>query len=106
MTLTKIIVTLEGQEEVELTADEIAQYNAQQIIGAAQLAAEIWNSYQAQAQDLLDKSDVTIARCTENAVTVPDEWKSFRVALRAIISAPSGDPTQPLPIRPTYPVGT
>lgn len=28
MTLTKIIVTPEGQQEVKLTADEITQYNA------------------------------------------------------------------------------
>lgn len=69
-----------------------------------QMAA--WSMHQQQAQALLDKSDVTMLRCAENSVAVPAAWATYRKALRSIISATSGDPTQPLPTRPTYPAGT
>ena len=62
--------------------------------------------YKAQAQALLDKSDVTMLRCTENGVSVPASWAVYRKALRAIVAATSGDITQPLPTTPAYPAGT
>ncbi|MGF6879033.1 hypothetical protein [Paraburkholderia sp. MM5477-R1] len=73
---------------------------------AAQQAAAAWSTYQAAAQAALDKSDLTIVRCTENAVTVPAAWATYRKALRAIVGAASGDPTQALPTKPAYPSGT
>lgn len=73
---------------------------------AAQQAAAAWSTYQATAQAALGKSDVTILRCAENAVAVPATWAAYRKALRAIVSESSGDPTQPLPIKPAYPSGT
>lgn len=69
-------------------------------------AAQLWAEHQAQAQAALDKSDTTILRCIEHSVAVPADWVSYRAALRAIVSATSGDPTQPLPTRPAYPAGT
>lgn len=66
----------------------------------------IWPAYQQQAQAALDKSDVTILRCTENGVAVPSTWATYRAALRAIVRATIGDATQPLPTRPAYPSGT
>lgn len=68
--------------------------------------AQLWPAYQAQAQALLDKSDVTMLRCVENGVTVPDVWKKYRQDLRAIVSAATGDAAQALPVRPIYPAGT
>ncbi|WP_217589741.1 XkdW family protein [Burkholderia sp. GbtcB21] len=72
---------------------------------AAQMA-EDWEIYRGQARVLLDSSDTTILRCYEHAVPVPAGWVTYRAALRAIVSAPSGDPTQPLPLKPAYPSGT
>lgn len=103
MTLTKIVVTINGQEEIPLTTAEIAQYEADQIAGAAQNLSAAWVRYQSGVQLLLDKSDITYARAQEDGKTWPQTWKDYRTALRAIISAETGDPTQPLPTRPAYP---
>lgn len=72
----------------------------------AEQQAAAWVSYQAQAMAAIDKSDLTILRCAENAITVPAAWATYRAALRAIISAATGDPTKPLPTHPAYPAGT
>ncbi len=69
-------------------------------------AAQAWAAYQAKAQALLSKSDTTLLRCAENAIAVPAAWASYRKALRAIVGAATGDPTQPLPATPAYPAGT
>jgi hypothetical protein len=73
---------------------------------AAQQAATAWSSYQVSAKAALDASDITVLRCYENTVTTPAAWSTYRKALRSIVSAASGDPTQPLPVRPAYPTGT
>jgi hypothetical protein len=58
-----------------------------------------------QAQAALDKSDVTLLRCTENGVAVPMAWTTYRHALRAIVNG--GDTTSvALPAIPAYPAGT
>ena len=69
-------------------------------------AANLWEVYKQQAQSLIDKSDVTLIRCVENGVAVPATWADYRKALRAIISASTGDTTKPLPTRPSFPAGT
>lgn len=81
---------------VQLTASQIA----------AQQAALAWATYQANAKASLDASDITILRCYEKAVATPAAWSTYRDALRVIVSATSGDPTQPLPTKPAYPTGT
>jgi hypothetical protein len=65
-----------------------------------------WLAHQAQAQALLDKSDMTIIRCAENGVPVPATWAAYRKALRVISGATTGDPTQVLPTAPAFPAGT
>jgi len=73
---------------------------------AAIQASRAWAAYQDTARAALAKSDLTVMRCTENSIVVPIAWATYRSALRAILGAPSGDPNQPLPVRPDYPAGT
>lgn len=68
--------------------------------------SQAWAVYQQTARAALDASDVTILRCVENGVAVPAQWATYRKALRAIVSATSGDSSQPLPSKPAYPAGT
>ena len=73
---------------------------------AARQAASAWSAYQASAKAALDASDLTILRCCESGVAVPAVWATYRKALRTIVGATAGDPTQPLPAKPAYPAGT
>jgi hypothetical protein len=65
-----------------------------------------WSTYRASAQTALADSDITVLRCYENSIAVPPAWADYRKALRAIISAESGDSTLPLPVQPPYPEGS
>jgi hypothetical protein len=56
----------------------------------------------ADAQTALHKSDVTVLRCVETGVALPETWAAYRQMLRAIISGGPG----PIPARPDYPEGT
>jgi hypothetical protein len=49
------------------------------------------------------QSDITIIRCAEFSVAIPEEWKDYRTALRAIMA---GTDTTTLPTKPAYPAGT
>jgi hypothetical protein len=71
-----------------------------------QRAAADWAVRQQDAKVALDNSDVTLLRCFEESIPLPAEWVTYRKALRAIAGAASGDATQPIPVRPEYPVGT
>lgn len=106
MILTKIIVTPDGQEELPLTDAEIAQYNIDADNAIAQQQIMAWKAYQAQAQALLDETDMVSLRCFKAGVVFPTTWLSYVQALRAIMSAQTGDPTQTFPTKPTYPTGT
>lgn len=62
-----------------------------------------WPSYQNEARFFLDKSDVQVLRAYEAGTSVGADWIAYRAALRAVISAASGDTSQPLPVAPAYP---
>lgn len=55
-----------------------------------------------KAQEALDRSDKTILRCSENNIDVPEEWASYRAALRDIVKNGLGT----VPAQPEYPEGT
>ena len=68
--------------------------------------AALWLARQDQATIALKESDITVLRCLERGEAVPPEWTTYRTELRAIISATSGDPTQPFSTKPAYPAGS
>lgn len=88
--------------EVPMTNEEISAWEAEQ----QALGAPSWSEYQGLSRAALEDSDVTVLRCIEHGVAVPDEWVAYRKSLRAIVGATSGDATLPLPVRPAYPPGT
>lgn len=55
------------------------------------------------ALSLLQESDTTLLRCAESGVSIPAEWTTYRIALRAIVG---GNLAQTLPAKPSYPAGT
>ena len=68
--------------------------------------AQLWSAYKETAQAELDFGDKVCTRCTKAGVAYPAEWLARDEALRTIIRASSGDPTQPLPTRPAFPANT
>lgn len=112
-----VFVQFSDEEQVAVIAvfssaqDEASYPNQGQIADSdsrymAFVNAPLWSAYQAVARSALNDSDNTIMRCYENSVVVPTAWVAYRKALRAIISAETGDPAQPLPTKPAYPPGT
>jgi hypothetical protein len=71
-----------------------------------EINAEAWRSLQGDARLALEKSDITLLRCIENGIAVPESWATYRQGLRAIISAQTGDASQGSPAKPSYPAGT
>jgi len=55
------------------------------------------------AQLALDKSDITILRCYEKEIVVPQSWLTYRAELRIIVANPT--PESIIPDRPPYPDG-
>lgn len=55
-----------------------------------------------EADNLLKQSDVTILRCFEHGVSVPQNWIDYRIILRRIKMG-SGEE---IPQTPNYPEGT
>lgn len=86
-----------GEQEtlIDMTDSEIEAATAM----AASLEISVNKN---SAREFLDKSDITILRCTENQIPVPAEWATYRASLRAIMISGQGD----LPTQPPYPQGT
>lgn len=51
------------------------------------------------ARAALTASDLTVLRCIEQGVSVPEAWATYRAALREAVRTGDG----PLPTRPVYP---
>lgn len=51
------------------------------------------------ARDALAASDITVLRCVEQGVAVPEAWVVYREALREVVRTGEG----PLPERPDWP---
>ena len=66
-------------------------------------AQELWPSLQEAARQALIKSDVTVLRCFESGIPAPASWIQYRASLRAIVGAPTGDGSSPLPAQPEFP---
>lgn len=52
-----------------------------------------------QARAALEASDVTVLRCVERGIAVPEAWADYRGALRQIIRDGDGE----MPTRPDWP---
>jgi hypothetical protein len=80
----------------------------------AATGAELWAAHQGQAQTALSDADVTMTRIMEAVALGSNSWTSpdvvafvnYRRSLRAVLSSPTGDPTQSLPTKPAFPSGT
>ena len=107
MTLYKTIADLNGGTQVPMTAQEEADFLAQQTV--SQAAQSIADTKQ-KAQQAMDKSDLTMLRIQEAVMAGRTTFASadvvtlatYMAALRAIISTGAGV----MPIMPAYPVGT
>jgi hypothetical protein len=53
------------------------------------------------ARAALVASDITLMRCLEAGIVVPQAWRDYRTALRAVIADPAS--VTVLPVRPPYP---
>lgn len=77
------------------------------VVSAGSIGAPAsWGALQAEALGALAESDITVLRCAEAGVPVPQSWRDYRAALRLIVSSAAGDPDAGLPPRPDYPPGT
>ncbi|WP_321904378.1 hypothetical protein [Paraburkholderia tropica] len=103
-----------GQGKIECSDEEAQNWSSYKVVNgvvtalsdaelAASQATENLNSLQNSARLALDQSDITVMRCYEAGQAVPDVWKQYRAALRAIVSATSSDDLPTLPTKPAYP---
>lgn len=66
-----------------------------------------WAVHQADAKSELAKSDLVAMRCWKACAEYPASWLARDVALRAIVSALTGDPSStPIPDAPAFHTGT
>lgn len=97
--MIKTMVTPDGCQNVEMTADEISALQSGQAASASEiLAASLIQS----AQSSLDKSDMVALRCLKAGIAFPTTWQTFVASCRAIVNGGAG----PIPDQPAYPEGT
>lgn len=80
---------------IELTDAEEAAYIAS-IPTDAEVLAQKWQNQREIRDNLLSQSDWVVAKAFETGVTVSDDWKTYRQALRDV-------PTQSDPDNITWP---
>lgn len=102
--MIKLVVTPEGQQEIDMTDDEIAEYSAAQTAQAVEVTASMAHNYSDQIQSLLNDTDLVSSRCFKAGVAFPADWLTYTQNLRTLKA--SADPTQAPPTKPTYPEGT
>jgi hypothetical protein len=68
-------------------------------------ALQIYASLQASAMVALAKSDISMLRCVEAGVAVPDKWNIYRKSLRSIMNGTDAVSII-LPTEPAFVVGT
>lgn len=65
--------------------------------------AQLDRAATSEAKAALSKSDTTVLRCFEAGIPLPEEWRNYRAALRARVTAGTGT----VPSAPSeYPAGT
>lgn len=65
-------------------------------------AAAVLADWKARVRGALAASDITVLRCFEDGIELPDAWKAYRAELRALLAATA---TSALPDVPPYPEG-
>lgn len=66
-------------------------------------AEELKEDWKNEAINKLLATDITIIRCYEAGIPVPNDWRDYRATLRSI---KRGDINGPAPTRPVFPEGT
>ena len=51
-----------------------------------------------EAREALEASDITVLRCVERGIAVPQAWAAYREALREVVRTGAGE----LPARPDW----
>lgn len=97
--MIKTVCTPEGQVDIEMTAEEIAAFEAERAVSQSAQDADI---LKAEAIHALLRSDAVAIRCVKAGMAFPLEWKTYVDQLRAIISSGTGD----IPLQPAYPAGS
>ena len=83
---------------VEMTDEQIAEYNARQP-SDDKILSNKWEAIRSRRNKLLAESDWIITKSLETGVAVTDAWKNYRQALRDVPSQSDVDniswPTEP-----------
>ena len=122
LTLAHFIHTTTGKscdDDQEALISKAVTANWLEITGSwppAPTQEALWAEQRLAAQAALDYVTGprgTVMRCLIAGVPLPAAWQAYITSLRAIVSAASGDPAQPLPQPPKkedgsvdYPAGT
>ena len=80
---------------IPLTDEEITQLKSEQPTDA-EILAKKWLLVRIQRNEKLSESDWVVTKATETGVSVSDDWKTYRQALRDV-------PTQSDPDNITWP---
>ena len=85
---------------VEMTDEQIAEYNASQP-SDAKILSHKWETIRTRRDNLLSQSDWVVTKALETGVAVPDDWKNYRQALRDLPANTTDIANPPWPTLPT-----
>ena len=74
--------------------------------GSALEMADKLSLLRSLARKALEDSDITVLRCAEHSIPVPEAWVSYRSALRSTINITTWVEGLEVPAMPEYPAGT